>query len=130
MEMLREEYFTLLNFYRQTYGERSLIEFGFINRQAQMHAEDMALGVVSFGHSGNIKRCEAIKREFTFKSTSMCGEMIASGPDTAGEILSSWTRSHSSKEKILNPSYIYTGIGIHRNSEGKVFWVQIFLEGL
>jgi len=54
------------------------------------------------------------------------GENIGYRQKTPTEVVNGWMDSKLHRDTILNPDYSYTGVGIHINSTGLLFWVQTF----
>ena len=121
-----EDYLLKLNTFRQDQGHRALVSTSYMNELAQGHAEDMASGKVPFGHQGKLERCTDVRNEVP--QSKECGEVIAKGPENAEGVFSLWSSNELHREKLLNPSYTHTGVGIAEDRDGKFFWVQLFLE--
>lgn len=125
---LREEYMELVNTHRQDIGVQSLIYSDYIEGVAQEHSNNMAKGVVPFGHTGSSSRCQKIITELG--PANLCGEIVAQGQDNATEVFRAWMSSSGHKSKIENARYTHTGLALAKNSRGVIFWTQIFLEVL
>jgi len=54
------------------------------------------------------------------------GENLGSCQNTPGEVIEDWLDSESHREAMLNPDYLYMGVGIFIDPEGNIFWVQAF----
>lgn len=98
-----------------------------LNRIAIIKAKDMAkeqkLSHESkkFGLTFNLIKKEGLK----YKSAA---ENIARWHDTPEFVAQRWLQSNGHRKNILNPNYNLTGIGLAQDSEGKNYWVQIFIE--
>ncbi len=55
----------------------------------------------------------------------MCGENIAWGQETASEVMQDWMNSDGHRANILG-DYKEVGIGLYKDADGNLFWVQIF----
>lgn len=125
---IREEYMDLVNSHRQDIGVRALIYSAYIEGVAQEHSENMAKGLVPFGHAGSSLRCQKIISELG--PANLCGEIVAQGQDNASEVYKAWMNSSGHKSKIENARYTHSGLGMAKNPKGVIFWTQIFLEVL
>ena len=54
------------------------------------------------------------------------GENIAFGYPTATAVVQGWMGSPGHRANILRPAYRYTGLGAHRDSDGRVYHAQLF----
>lgn len=125
---VREEYIQMVNEHRQDIGVQALITSSYIQGVAQEHSDNMAKGLVPFGHTGSSDRCQKIITEFG--PANLCGEIVAQGQDNATEVFRAWMNSSGHKSKIENSRYTHTGLGMAKNPKGVIFWTQIFLEVL
>lgn len=98
-----------------------------LNRIAIIKAKDMAkeqkLSHESkkFGLTFNLVKEKGIK----YRAGA---ENIARWHDTPEFVAQRWLQSNGHRKNILNPNYNLTGIGLAQDSEGKNYWVQIFIE--
>lgn len=123
---LREDYVQLMTNYRHDLGLPSYIYSKELELKAQEHSEKMASGSVAFGHTGSSLRCSELITELG--SGNLCGEIIAKGQESAEAVLASWMSLTTHADKIMNPRYTHTGLGIAKSATGVIFWTQIFLE--
>ncbi len=56
----------------------------------------------------------------------MIGENLAAGFTSASSVISGWMSSEGHRANILKEDYTEIGIGIKKDSEGRLYWVQIF----
>ncbi len=117
-------YLDLVNNHRLNLGLKALEYSPIIEEFALSHSFDMAKGKVRFGHSGMKKRCRRLQDEL--RSTA-CGEIVAKGQKTAGEVFNAWMNSPDHRRTIENQEYTHTGLGFKEDSQGQMFWTQIFL---
>lgn len=54
------------------------------------------------------------------------GENIAWGQRTPQEVVTAWMNSPGHRANIMNPNYVYIGVGNVQNSAGTQYWVQNF----
>ena len=60
----------------------------------------------------------------TYKSA---GENIAMGQKTPQEVMTAWMNSEGHRKNILNSSFTEIGIGIAKDSNGRLYWTQMFI---
>lgn len=59
---------------------------------------------------------------------SAVGENIAYGQRTPEDVMNSWMNSEGHKRNILNPNFEEIGVGIAKNSNGTIYWTQMFIK--
>ena len=57
---------------------------------------------------------------------SAIGENLAAGFNTAASVVDGWMNSDGHRANILKEAYTQIGIGIKKDAEGRIYWVQIF----
>lgn len=57
---------------------------------------------------------------------SAMGENLAAGFNTAASVVDGWMNSEGHRANILKEVYTQIGIGIKKDKEGRIYWVQIF----
>lgn len=60
-------------------------------------------------------------------SYNTAGENIAMGQKTPSEVMNSWMNSSGHRANILNSTYTELGVGIQKNSNGTIYWTQMFI---
>ena len=55
------------------------------------------------------------------------GENIAMGQATAREVMDDWMNSDGHRANILNPSFTKLGVGVHKTTDGRYCWTQMFI---
>lgn len=121
-----EEFMDLINEHRTGMGLRSLIHNSDIGDIAQKHSQDMASGKVAFGHSGFSSRCSEAR--LVLGGGNWCGENVASGQKTPQAAFNSWMNSTGHRANIESIKATHTGFGYAKNSSGKYYWTQIFIQ--
>jgi uncharacterized protein YkwD len=112
-----------VNKYRKKHGMHALKMNDELNAVARKHSVSMASGRRKLGHAGFKQRQLDISR---FLKYSSIAENVAYGPTTASELVGLWANSPSHRQNMLG-NYTYTGIGIAKNRQGRIFYTQIFL---
>ncbi len=122
----RDEYLQLLSQVRSQKGLPDLIVSEFMNEVAQGHTDKMASGELPFSHDGSSERCHTISSELL--SGKVCTEIIAKGLNSAEKVLQYWAASKTHLGHLLNPYSTHTGVGVAKDSNGSLYWTQIFIE--
>lgn len=60
-------------------------------------------------------------------SFSAAGENIAEGQRTPQEVMNSWMNSPGHRANILSPKFTKLGVGIAKDSNGRLHWTQMFI---
>jgi uncharacterized protein YkwD len=108
---------------RKTKGLPELVMNEGLNVIAQKHSADMARGRTRFGHDGfRGRQKQAIKK---IPSLRTFAENVAYGPTTAKEVVTMWKNSSGHRKNMLG-KFRYTGIGIARDRNGRVYYTQVF----
>ena len=118
-----QEIFKGTNEFRQSKGLAALEIRSDLNEIARQHSVDMAEGRVAFGHDGFTERNELAKK--SLGSMHSFAENVAYGANSGTEVVDMWKNSKGHRQNMLGP-FRYIGIGIARNSEGVLFFTQVF----
>ncbi|WP_296649299.1 CAP domain-containing protein [Romboutsia sp. 13368] len=49
------------------------------------------------------------------------------GQRTPKEVVNAWMNSKGHRENILNPNFTTLGVGIAKDSNGSIYWTQMFI---
>jgi uncharacterized protein YkwD len=123
---MTEEYMDVVDAHRRNLGLPAFLPSDEIEAEAQAHAENMAKGLAAFGTSGSVDRCARIKTNLGMGE--LCGEIVAKGINTPGEVFTTWISSDSSRAKLQSTRFTHSAMSVVENAEGVKYWVQIFLE--
>ena len=55
------------------------------------------------------------------------GENIAKGQKTPEEVMNAWMNSPGHRANILNPDFTKLGLGVAKDSNGTLYWSQMFI---
>lgn len=110
------------NQFRSAHNLPSLKLNGFISKEAAQHSHDMANGHTSFGHSGFQQRTNDLHEKL---GTTATGENVAFGELSAKEVVDIWISSPPHRKNLLG-NFTMVGIGIAQNSDGVLFFTQLF----
>lgn len=58
---------------------------------------------------------------------SAAGENIAKGQRNAHEVVTGWMNSEGHRKNILNSNYNQIGVGCVKDSQGTIYWTQMFI---
>ena len=121
---LTNDVFSETNQFRKSQGLALLIMQDDLNLIAQKHSEDMASGLVPFGHDGFDKRNVLSGK----KIANMHGfaENVAFGPVSGKEVVTMWKNSSGHRTNMLG-HYRYIGIGIAKDKQGRLYYTQVFV---
>jgi len=118
------EIFNLVNDYRTSNGLTKLIVLNIISKEAVNHTNYMI-------ETGDISHYNFNKRHqnlVTYASAKNVGENIAYGYNSAQGVVNSWVNSDGHREIIENKNYTHFGISTKKNSEGRYYFTNIFIE--
>lgn len=117
----------LVNQERAKNGLSSLTENWQLSRTARYKAQDM-INKNYFSHqSPTYGSPFDMMKNFGIKFTA-AGENIAMGQRTPAEVMNAWMNSPGHRANILSPSYNQIGVGLAKDSNGRSYWVQMFIK--
>lgn len=124
IERLIRDVFKLTNAERVYAGLPALTYNNILENGAMIRAEEI---VQSFSHT----RPDGSRFFTVFDggyAYRLIGENLAAGFNTASSVVSGWMNSEGHRANILNEGYTQIGIGIVKDKEGRIYWVQIFAD--
>lgn len=116
--------FQQINQYRASVRLPALTRNAAIDSQARTHSQNMASGKVPFGHNGFQQRVQAIAIPYSAVAENVAYNQGSSDPAT--KAVQSWLNSPGHLANIKG-NYNLSGIGVASNSQGKIYFTQIFL---
>lgn len=123
---MTEEFMDLVNGHRTSIGLRPLIHDESMGEIARIHSVNMSNGSVAVGHDGFSTRCGEAKS--ALGGGNYCAENVAMGQKSAQAAFNFWMTSSVHKANIEGARSTHTGFGFVKNSSGRYYWTQIFLE--
>ena len=114
-----------VNAYRRKIGKQSLTMMDAASTQAEIHSRNMAQRKTAFGHDGFESRITNIRKQTTGTINS-AAENVAFGELTAEKVVDGWLHSPGHKKNIEG-DYNFTGIGVSKDKDGRIYYTQIFL---
>lgn len=122
--ILVQEIINGLNHYRTTKNIPALQLNRTISEAAQQHSENIARGLIPFGHEGFKERATKLLKKIKGKGFA---ENVASGHRDTKKIIESWLNSDGHRKNIEG-SYTLTGIGVAQSEDGQFYYTQIFVK--
>ncbi|MFW5699458.1 MAG: CAP domain-containing protein [Bacteroidota bacterium] len=119
-----KEILRLINEHRTQEGLSTLEMHPVIYTVAKEHSENMAKGLVLFGHDGYYDRYNEIKNNLP--NVTGGAENILYGADTPQAVVQGWLMSSGHKANIEG-YYTLTGIASAEDKDGNLFYTQIFI---
>ncbi|MGZ5045076.1 MAG: FG-GAP-like repeat-containing protein [Methylobacter sp.] len=124
---IEQSVFQQINAYRASQGLPALtLNATIISEQARIHSQNMASGIVPFGHTGFETRIQTIAQTIPYRSAA---ENVAANQgysDPASTAVTGWLNSPGHLANIVG-NYQLTGIGVAKSSTGQIYFTQIFL---
>ena len=124
LETLANNVLDQTNAERRLAGLQEFAERGSLTRAANARAQEITR---NFSHTRPDGRMwSTILEQFNVAYTE-AGENLAMGQRTAAEAVRQWMESESHRENIVNSHYRHVGIGIAIDTDGTLYWVQLFI---
>jgi uncharacterized protein YkwD len=120
---LVQEVLTESNAFRKSNGLGALEIKEELNVIARQHSENMAKGIVAFGHAGFEKR--NLMASKSISGLRGFAENVAFGQETGKEAVGKWQLSAGHRQNLLG-NYRFTGIGIAKDKNGRFYYTQVF----
>lgn len=121
--LFKAEVVRLVNLEREKAGVAALTALDTLYPMADLRAQESA---VSFSHTRpNNTRCFTIFGENNLKYKA-AGENLAYGYRTPEAVVKAWMESEGHRRNILDPDFIYIGIGYYVNENGRIYCSQLF----
>lgn len=93
--------------------------------EAKQHSQEMASHKIPFGHQKFMERINRLHK--TIKNSGAGAENVAYNYKDARDVVTNWLKSPGHKRNI-DGNYDITGIGVARDSKGKLYFTQLFLK--
>lgn len=122
---IEKEIFQLINEYREKNGLPPLQYSNAVADIAEHHSQRMADKDIPFGHKDFQQRYNAMKQELPDMTSG--AENVAYGADDAAEAVALWLKSAGHKKNIRG-NFTHTGISVVRDSEGHLYFTQLFVK--
>ena len=123
------EVVNLVNNERQKKGLQALTINNDLSNVARTKSQDMANKNYFSHNSPTYGSPFQMMKSFGIKySTAAENLAYSQGQTSVSQIFNGWMNSQGHKKNILNSEFTQTGIGIVKNSQGKVYWTQMFIK--
>lgn len=126
IKSLENEVIRLVNAQRAKAGRAALTGNNEISDVARMKSEDFIKNNYFSHNSPTYGSPFDMLRSFGI-SFNAAGENIASGQRSAAETMQFWMNSSGHRDNILNSAYDQIGVGVARDSNGNLYWTQMFV---
>lgn len=121
---LANEVLNLVNKYRVQNGLSELVYDAGAECAATIRAKETEQ---LFSHTRpDGSRCFTALDECDVKYSG-AGENIAMGQSSPEAVMNDWMNSQGHRENILNPNFKKLGVGVHKGSDGRYYWAQMFI---
>lgn len=127
LQSLEQEVLKLVNQQRAKNGLGSLAYNWQAARVARIKSQDM-INNRYFGHNSPVYGSPFKMMESYGLRFSAAAENIAKGQRTAQEVMNSWMNSPGHRANILSKSVTQIGVGAAKDSNGTLYWTQLFLK--
>lgn len=116
----------LVNAERAKNGLKPLTMNASLNKTATLKSQDMAkLGYFDHNSPTYGSPFDMMKKYGISYRTA--GENIAMGQTTPEQVMNGWMNSPGHRANILNSSFTQIGVGVAKNSSGRLYWTQQFI---
>ena len=114
-----------VNLFRRQHSLPALKLSAAISDIATQHSTAMASHQTAFGHAGFPVRAQALYKEYT-KARGVAENVAYADKDDLKPLVRQWFDSSGHRRNILG-KYDLTGVGVARDSNGRVYVTQIFV---
>jgi len=123
---LENEVVRLVNVERAKAGVPAIVQNSEVGRVARIKSEDFVKNNYFSHTSPTYGSPFDMLKSFGITFTA-AGENIASGQKTAADVMNSWMNSSGHRANILNSTYNKIGVGVAKDSDGSLYWTQMFI---
>lgn len=124
---LEQEVLRLVNVERGKNGLMALTNNWQAARVARIKSQDM-INNRYFSHTSPVYGSPFKMMESYGLKFSSAAENIAKGQRTAAEVMNSWMTSPGHRANILSKTVTQIGVGAAKDSNGTLYWTQLFLK--
>ena len=126
MNANEKEVFNLMNAERTKNGLQALKVDEEVQRVSRIKAQDMVDNNYFSHTSPTYGSPFDMMKKFGI-SYRTAGENIAKGQRTPQEVMNAWMNSSGHRANILNANFTKLGVGIAKDSNGRLYWTQMFI---
>lgn len=128
IKTIENEVVRLVNVQRSQAGLQTLTQNWQLSRVARYKSQDF-IDKNYFSHTSPTYGSPFTMMQNFGISFTAAGENIASGQQSAAEVMNAWMNSPGHRANILSPVYTQIGVGLAKDSSGKCYWTQMFIKG-
>lgn len=121
---LASQVISLVNKYRAENGLSAVEYDATLKNAADKRAKEIETVFSHTRPDGN--DCFSVLGEYGI-SYRGAGENIAMGQSSAEEVMNDWMNSDGHRKNILNPNFTKLSVGLHKGSDGRLYWTQLFI---
>ncbi|NLI92092.1 MAG: hypothetical protein GX434_07720 [Peptococcaceae bacterium] len=127
LKVQEDEVISLVNQERTSRGLWELTQNEVLSRLARLKSQDMA-DKGYFDHQSPTYGSPFDMMKSFGIIYSYAGENIAYGQPTAQMVMQGWMNSSGHQANILKPEFTEIGVGIAKDSSGRLYWTQMFIK--
>lgn len=120
------EVIRLVNVERAKVGLKPLSENVKLSKVARIKSQDMINKKYFSHYSPTYGSPFDMMKKFGIRFRA-AGENIAMGQKTPKEVMNAWMNSAGHRRNILNPNFTQIGVGVAKDSKGRLYWTQMFI---
>lgn len=124
--ILEDEVISLVNKERTSRGLQALTKNEVLANLARLKSQDM-IDKDYFDHQSPTYGSPFEMLKSFGVSYHNAGENIAQGQTTASRVMEGWMSSPGHRENILKEEYQEIGVGMAKDSNGRIYWTQMFI---
>ena len=124
---LEKEVIRLVNIERAKVGLKPLSENVYLSKVARIKLQDMINKGYFSHYSPTYGSPFDMMKKFGISYTA-AGENIAMGQRTPKEVMDAWMASSGHRRNILSPTFTQIGVGVAKDSRGRLYWTQMFIK--
>jgi len=124
---LEKEVIRLVNIERAKVGLKPLSENVYLSKVARIKSQDMINKGYFSHYSPTYGSPFDMMKKFGISYTA-AGENIAMGQRTPKEVMDAWMASSGHRRNILSPTFTQIGVGVAKDSRGRLYWTQMFIK--
>ena len=127
LEVLADEVFRLTNRERANAGLPNLLRSPQLTPVALLRAGEIIIRLDEDHKRPDGRDFHTILDDYNI-DYMFAGENLAAGQTSPAEVVRAWMDSRSHRETMLNPDYSFLGVGVAMDHNGRLYWVQMFID--
>jgi len=127
LRIVEQQVVALVNKERSNRGLQELTQSDVLSEVARVKSQDM-VDKDYFAHQSPTYGSPFDMMNYFGIIYSYAGENLAWGQDTAEQVVEGWMNSPGHRGNILKEEYQEIGIGVAKDSAGRLYWTQMFIK--